>query len=562
MKLNNLLFISISLLITYNSFSDTIITADNPLIEYTGRIDFSDPLSPEFSYSGVSIRACFEGTSISMKLNDENNQNYFDIILDKSVISRIQTKKGLNTYLLAESLKDTIHEIEVFRLTELIFGKTKFCGFMLDNIKTLVPISSIRSHFIEFIGNSITCGYGNEGAFGQEAFGPATENHYLTYAAITSRSLDAKHLAVCKSGIGIYRNYGGPEEGSPDCMPNYYQRIFLYDENPKYNFAAKPDLTCIDLGTNDFSTSGGDSAKFVSNYLQFIDTIQAKNKGADILCLLGSMLDGNDLNRVRRYIKDIVDLADSNKKGNVYFFEMSEQKGDLGIGIDDHPNVAQHLKNAKELTKYIASLKGWPVHPRLIYCKVINPNEIELYFNTELVDSFQNFTGFSITANSSLLSISNAYPDIKDKSVLHLTLKESFDPGQDLFLSYTPGSITSTDDIKLDRILPMNINYNLTAVSVNYIETHDIFIYPDPSFTKKLNYRFSQNSSEKIRVKLYDMQGKMIVINNLTYPEGILDYSAYNTSAGNYILKLKTPYLRLSENDNPVKDLLIDWLIY
>jgi lysophospholipase L1-like esterase len=344
----------------FGSSYDTI-RSNNPLIEYTGRIDFSNSLTPKFSYSGVSIRASFRGTGISCILNDAGTQNYYNVILDQVVISRLQTKAGINTYEITHALKDTIHEIEIFRLTEEMFGKTQFLGFLLDKGKALVEISNKRKHLIEFIGNSITCGYGNEGINGGR-FGATTENHYLTYAAFTSRALNARHLAVCKSGIGIYRNYDGPVNGSTDCMTNYYQRIFLYDEMPLYKFARKPDLICIDLGTNDFSTGKGDSARYVTKYLQFIDTLQLKNKEADILCLLGPMLSGNDLKIVRRCLHFIVDSANKKNHGNVYLFEMSEQDGKLGIGIDYHPTVAQHLKNAEELVQYISGLKHWKVY--------------------------------------------------------------------------------------------------------------------------------------------------------------------------------------------------------
>jgi len=117
----------------------------------------------------------------------------------------------------------------------------------------------------------------------------------------------------------------------------------------------------VDLGTNDFSTGKGDSARYVNGYLNFIDLLQRQNKGTDILCLLGPMLKESDLLRVRRYLKNLVDLANKKGNGKVYFFEMSEQKGDLGIGTDYHPTVAQHKKNALELVNFISKLKGWPI---------------------------------------------------------------------------------------------------------------------------------------------------------------------------------------------------------
>jgi hypothetical protein len=334
------------------------ICPSTPLIEYTGRIDFSNPVAPKFSYSGISIRACFTGSSISVLLNDESNNNQFYVLLDGVCVKRLKVDSGMHTYPVATGLNDTIHEVELFRLTEQMFGKTQFCGFILSHGGKLVEIKNQRKLLIEFIGNSITCGYGNEGKVG-ELFIPATENHYMTYAAIVSRSFNARHLAVCKSGIGVYRNYDGPLDGSVDCMPRIYDQIFLSDKEPEYNFSEKPDLICIDLGTNDFSTNGGDSARWVSAYLNFITTVQTKNKEADIICLLGPMLSGNDLERVRKYLLGVVEIANKKGTGKVYFFEMSQQQGDLGIGTDYHPTVAQHKKNAFELAGFISNLKGW-----------------------------------------------------------------------------------------------------------------------------------------------------------------------------------------------------------
>jgi lysophospholipase L1-like esterase len=336
------------------------ISARNALIEYTGRIDFSNPEAPSFAYSGVSIRACFDGGLIIAILEDEKGENFYNVILDGEVLRTIHTAKGKHAYVLAEGLTGTNHEIELFKRTEVSFGKTTFRGFELESGATLKPLLTKQDRLIEFIGNSITCGYGNEGLNG-DTFGQETENHYLTYAAITARNLYARHISVSKSGIGVYRNYDGPAEGNSDCMTNRYDRIFLYEDFPKYDFARQPDVFCINLGTNDFSTIGGDSVLYVDNYLRLLDIIQSKYHQPQIVCLLGPMMNGDVLNEVRGYLKYIVDTANDKGRGSVTFFEMSPQTGDLGIGIDSHPTVAQHQKNAAELTAYLSDLMGWEV---------------------------------------------------------------------------------------------------------------------------------------------------------------------------------------------------------
>ena len=447
--------------------SDTI-KAYNPLIEYTGRIDFSDSLAPKYSYSGVSIRAAFQGTSISIILTDEDTLNFYNIILDNAIVSRLKVSKGLKTYPIATSLKDTIHEIELFRLTELVFAKTSFNGFLVDNGKNLVTLSNQRTHLIEYVGNSITCGYGNEGVNGG-VFGPTTENHYLTYAAFTSRNFNARHLAVCKSGIGVYRNYGEAASGSADCMTNDYSRIFLFEANPKYKFKLKPDLICVDLGTNDFSTNNGDSAKYVNKFLSFIDTLQIRNNGADILLLLGPMLSNPDLSKVRRYLNFLVDSANKKGQGKLYFFEMSQQTGDLGLGIDYHPTVAQHLKNSIELTNYISSIKGWKINPLVIQASISKTKEVIVNFNTNMVDSLNNFSGFKILSGSIPIKIDSFFIDPGNHKMLHIALTDSISYNQKVSLSYTPGSVSSFDSLKLGALSGFYVTNNLTETKVSKV---------------------------------------------------------------------------------------------
>lgn len=436
--------------------NDTVL-ANEKLIEYTGRVDFTDSLAPKFSYSGVSIRASFTGTSIGAILDDDTGRNYYNVIIDGEISSVIQLAKGKREYELAANLTDTQHEIELFKRTEQDFGKTQFWGFILDEGKSLIPLTNKRELFFEFIGNSITCGYGNEGKNG-ENFVPETENHYLTYAAITSHNFSARHMAVSKSGIGIYRNYDGPASGNPDCMTNLYERIFLYDENPKYNFAIQPDLLFINLGTNDFSTIGGDSALYVSNYLRLIDTIQSKYNKPDIICLLGPMISGTTLSQVRNYLEFISDSANRKDKGNVYFFEMSAQTGDLGIGVHYHPTTAQHRRNAGELTNYIKKLKGWKVSPELISAKTLSAKTIQLKFNTELNTTNHYFSGFSITNESTNFTIKSVKIENSDFKILNISLEESITPASKLFLKYVPGTLESADLIKLKEINAFEIH--------------------------------------------------------------------------------------------------------
>lgn len=381
-------------------FSLLTVLATNPNIEYSGRIDFSQKNAPKFSYSGVSIRASIDASTASVTLNDEKGENYFAVIIDKVYTGKLKTQKGKATYQLAQFETKGIHEVEIVKITEEQFGKTSFLGFELGDDGEIIEMQDKREHLIEFVGNSITCGYGNEGRIG-ERFSAETENHYMTYAAITARSLNARTLVASKSGIGIYRNYAGPTEGNEDCMTNYYDRTFLYDKTPKYNFSERPDLVCINLGTNDMSTPGYDTTIFMNRYLDLISQIQANYDKPEIVCLLGTMLTGEPLEMERTCINKVVQRANALGKGSVHIFEMTPQ--DIkknGLAIDTHPTVKQHIQSARQLTEYISKLKGWDIIPQIVKIEKSGSNQITLYANDPKCLFTESLTDMTITADS------------------------------------------------------------------------------------------------------------------------------------------------------------------
>ena len=400
------------------------VLATDPAIEYNGRIDFSKPAAPQFSYSGVSIRANIDASTVSATLKEETGGNRFAVIVDNVYTANITTQKGKATYQLAQFAEKGVHEVEIVRITEEQFGKTTFLGFEVDDGGSMAGKPERRPHTIEFIGNSITCGYGNEGRIG-ERFSAETENHYMTYAAMTARSLNASTIVAAKSGIGIYRNYAGPSTGNPDCMTNFYDRVFLYDEKPKYDFATQPDLVCINLGTNDMSTPGYDTALFIGNYLQLIGQVQQHYQKPDIVCLLGTMLDGPVLDTARRCINEVVRRANAQGKGNVYFFEMTPQniKGN-GLGIDWHPTVKQHILSARQLTGFISELKGWEVVPQIVMAKVSGSNQITLYANTAECLFSESLTGCKIIADGRQLHPTDWLID-ENNATMTIKLKEN-----------------------------------------------------------------------------------------------------------------------------------------
>ena len=207
-------------------------------------------------------------------------------------------KVGFNTdndsiVSLATALPYGNHQVKLMYIIEGYERRPEFRGFILDKGCTLTDAPALPERKIEFIGNSITCGYGVESFNPNEHFNEATENHYYTYAAITARNLEAQHVTVARSGIGIYRNYAGPKTGNPDNMPNCYEQTLLYDKTQPWDFNRfTPNVVCVNLGTNDTSTKGYDKKLLLDGYRNFIKKLRSHYPNAKIVMLTGVMLDG------------------------------------------------------------------------------------------------------------------------------------------------------------------------------------------------------------------------------------------------------------------------------
>lgn len=368
-EFSNLLFVCL-LLLGYacqakgpagnNEDKPALISADHPNIAYVGRVDFENPESPCFTYPGVQIRAIFEGTSLRMKVKP--NSGYFMVEIDKGEAFKVASLEGDSVLLLAENLAEGRHEARIMLAYEGFQRRPEFRGFILDAGKTLPIAPVLPPRKMEFIGNSITCGYGTEVTDADAPFKDETENHYYTYAAATARAFDAQSLVVARSGIGIYRNYNGPKTGSPDCMPAMYNQTLFQDSTVHWDFARyTPDVVCINLGTNDVSTQPYDTHLLENGYRNFLATVRGHYPQAKIVLLSGCMLKGKTLNDVRTALDRVAREAREAGDAYVYRFDLTPQDGRLGYGAGWHPSKAQQLKGASELVPFIQQITGWEI---------------------------------------------------------------------------------------------------------------------------------------------------------------------------------------------------------
>lgn len=322
-------------------------------LHFVGRVATLPSGAVQYAWSGAGFRAHFSGTGLIVQMDD--SAGYHSVVVDGTLRPALATQKGLRTYAVVENLSPGEHELALYRRTEAEVGVTTLHAVAPIDGKLLGAPPAMARH-IEVIGDSISCGYGNEGPNTSCHFAAAQENHYLSYGALLARRFDADISTIAWSGRGIVRNYAGR---AGNFMPELYQRVL--PENPEVTQAVSApaaDFVLINLGTNDFSTEPDPSESvFVNAYVGLLEQARRRSPSAFILTTIGPMLGGPDLERAENCIRKAVAARAKAGDTRVTYYKMRTTND--APACDWHPSLTTHAKIAKELEAPIASALKW-----------------------------------------------------------------------------------------------------------------------------------------------------------------------------------------------------------
>jgi lysophospholipase L1-like esterase len=321
--------------------------------QFLGRFDASDPAGPRFAWSASAISARFSGPSLSVRLRDDG-YNQLQVVVDGVPTSVVGTGPSREAYQVASGLAPGEHEVTISKRTEASIGEMQFLGFTTAPGGALRPMPArAGGRRIELVGDSITAGYGDEGAIPTCPFSPVTENEFVTYGAITARNLGAEHVTIAWSGKTI------------DGMAQLYERTLPAHADSHWDFGAwVPDVVVVNLGTNDFFQGDLRQAVFATAYVSLLVRIRSHYPHALIVCALGPMLSDTypvgamNLTRARRYLRVAVDAANAKGDARLLIVEFpSQDPTTAGCGF--HPSVRTHRQMAQQLTAALKNALGW-----------------------------------------------------------------------------------------------------------------------------------------------------------------------------------------------------------
>ncbi|MGO4382297.1 SGNH/GDSL hydrolase family protein [Pseudoduganella sp. RAF53_2] len=360
MKIRNWVYGLAAMLIAGQVLAGVVVKPDDERLQYTGRIDFANPGGPVLSWPGSSIEGNFTGGSLSLKLDDQQGKNYFNVFIDGDLAhpTVVHAAQGSGTYAVAAGLTPGAHRFLVTKRTEGEEGATTFQGLELADGGKLLPPPPRHQRHIEFFGDSITSGMGNEAPDNGPDNLASEKNNFMSYASITARNLDAEVHVTSQSGIGIMISW------FPFTMPDFYDQLNAVGNNDsKWDFSSwTPDVVVINLMQNDKWLIENekrlqpmpDDAQRVQAYKRFVQRIRALYPKAYIVCALGSMDATATDSRWPGYVRSAVEQIQREQNDlriDTVFFDFT--------GFRGHPRVAQHQANAARLTAFIKQKMGW-----------------------------------------------------------------------------------------------------------------------------------------------------------------------------------------------------------
>lgn len=321
-----------------------------------GRFDDTDPASGlRWAWSGSGFAVSVSGTSLRARV--AGSRAWLNVRVDSGDDRAIELVPEREWVDLASGLPCGPHEIRVELRTEPLVGELVLSDLETDG--RILPPPPPRGLRIEFVGDSITCGYGNLAPDGSHPFDPATEDFSRSWAGLSGRRLGADVHCVAWSGLGLVRNFNIEPEPTLIERDRYANPVSKVDwDHGRWI----PEVVVVNLGSNDFFRfPPPDAGLFRSALRRFVAGRFDRDAGTKVVLVDGPLLkdgfpldeSGNgqaSLSTVRGHLDAVAAKFDP---GRVFRLSLTQAHADRGYGADWHPSLAQHELNAGELVDFL-----------------------------------------------------------------------------------------------------------------------------------------------------------------------------------------------------------------
>ena len=336
-------------------------------LQYTGRIDWTDPREPVFVFPCTSVKMRFTGKQLKMRVRNRKAYwgNYLGCVIDGEQSSIRLPEDGEAVLELpvkaAGELKDSVHEALIFKRQDSCHELTVL-GFELEEGAQILDPPERPARRIEVYGDSVSAGEVSEaveytGRTDPEHNGEYS-NSWYSYSWITARKLNAEIHDVAQGGIALLDGTGW------FCQPQAVGMESLWDKvccHPAYGPARQwefenylPQVVVTAIGQNDAypenymkeDYQGEKARRWREAYAGFLRKLRGKYPEAWILCITTLLEHDSAWDQAIGQVCQ--SLGDSRIRQ--FLFQRN------GRGTPGHLRIREAQEMAEELTAYIQSL--------------------------------------------------------------------------------------------------------------------------------------------------------------------------------------------------------------
>lgn len=298
----------------------------------------------DFTVSGIEFELDCAGdvyaTFNARKISNSSDEGgvYFTIYVDGKPWARNYCRiasVGETKVLLASNLSAGKHTFAIYRQSEHSYGEVGVCALSFDGEMLEKPAD--KDLYLEFIGDSISCGFGNLGNNAQGDGSALWSDGTQAYTFLTAQALNADWSTVSWSGLGC--KYGYSSTTMQDVYP---AQRYNYDKTTLYDFSKQPDVVILALGTND-NSMGPNATSIRAGLKEMLALVRAKNPNAPIVWIHNMMTDG-----VSSMIEEIV-AEEGGADAGYYACRLTRNTS----GGGSHPNLVGQQTFADELVAFL-----------------------------------------------------------------------------------------------------------------------------------------------------------------------------------------------------------------
>jgi lysophospholipase L1-like esterase len=305
-----------------------------------------------FYYTASGFSFLVEGSYVKLIFNsyyeDEAKKAYIVIIYDQQEETHVLE---LGETIITLELSKTPSKIQVIKRSESMMSRSEIVSIETDGVFSYLKEEQPRMK-LTFIGDSLTCGYGNLSNDPDLPFSTQYEDGLKSYASLAASILQVDYEIVAVSGIGLYKSIYANVT-----MPGIYEQYDIYDTKP-YPFPQDDDIVILNIGTNDNSymkflvepTREHEMIQFKKSYMNFLYRIRELHPKAKII--------GISQGDRQTYVDPLIE--ESIKEiglTNIYHLRISDVPTSDGIGQQYHPTVITHQRWSEELIDFIKQLR-------------------------------------------------------------------------------------------------------------------------------------------------------------------------------------------------------------